>query len=355
MSFPSSRPPVLIRGRALGAGWPCFVIAEAGVNHGGDLDLARRLVDAAADAGADAVKFQTFRAEGLMVPGAPKAPYQERAPGTPADAFEMLSRLELDEASHRKLLEHCRERGILFLSTPFEEASADLLERLDLPAFKLPSGELTNLPFLAHIAGKGRPVILSTGMATLGEVERALAALAPLGRDRVVLLHCVSCYPARPGDANLRAMATLARAFQVTVGYSDHTPGLEVALAAVALGAAVLEKHLTLDRGLPGPDQAASLEPGEFRSLVAGIRTVESALGHGRKEPAPAEREVAAVARKSVFAARDLPQGTVLAACHLVLKRPATGLPPEVLPTLLGRTLRRDLPRDAPVGFGDLA
>jgi N,N'-diacetyllegionaminate synthase len=346
-----SRPAVLIHDRPVGEGHPCFVIAEAGVNHGGDLDRARRLVDAAARAGADAVKFQTFQAGRLVVAAAPKAAYQERVPGT---ALEMLRALELDEPAHRTLQAHCRDRGILFLSSPFEEASADLLERLGLPAFKLPSGELTNLPFLDHVARKGRPVLLSTGMATLGEVERALAALAPLGPGRVVLLHCVSSYPARPEDANLRAMATLARNFQVPVGYSDHTPGLEVALAAVALGAAVLEKHLTLDRTLPGPDQAASLEPGEFQALVAGVRTVESALGHGRKEPAPSELELVRVARKSVFAARDLARGTVLEPGHLVIKRPGTGLPPECLPALLGRTLRRDLPGDAPVGPGDV-
>jgi len=346
-----SPPVVLIQDRPVGEGHPCLVIAEAGVNHGGDLDQARRLVDAAVQAGADAVKFQTFKAERLVVAGAPKASYQERVPGT---AFEMLRALELDEPAHRALLAHCRDRGILFLSSPFEEASADLLERLGLPAFKLPSGELTNLPFLAHVAWKGRPVLLSTGMATLGEVERAMAALAPLGRDRVVLLHCVSSYPARPEDANLRAMATLARTFHVPVGFSDHTPGLEVSLAAVALGAAVLEKHLTLDRTLPGPDQSWSLEPGEFRALVAALRTVESALGHGRKEPAPCEREVAQAARKSVFAARDLARGTVLEFGHLAIKRPGTGLPPEGLALLLGRTLRRDLPGDAPVGLEDV-
>jgi N-acetylneuraminate synthase len=347
-------PAVLIQDRPVGPGQPCFVVAEAGVNHDGDLDLALRLVDAAAEAGADAVKFQTFAADRLMTATAPKAPYQERAPGVPPDAFAMIRRLELDEPAHRTLMAHCRDRGILFLSTPFEEASADLLERLGLPAFKLPSGEITNLPFLAHVARKGRPVILSTGMATLEEVEQAMGALEPLGRDRVILLHCVSCYPAQPADANLRAMATLAETFQVPVGFSDHTPGLEVALAAVALGAAVLEKHLTLDRGLPGPDQQASLEPGEFAALVRGVRTVEAALGHGRKEPAPGEREVADVARKSVVAACDLPQGTVLGPAHLAVKRPGTGLPPQWLPALAGRTLRRALPKDALLALEDL-
>lgn len=347
-------PSVRISTRAVGAGRPCYVIAEAGVNHNGDLELARRLVDAAADAGADAVKFQTFRAERLMTAATPKAPYQERAPGIPADAFEMIRHLELDEDAHRALVDHCRARDIQFLSSPFEEASADLLERLGLPAFKLPSGEVTNLPFLAHVARKGKPVILSTGMATLGEVGCAMAALAPLGPNQVVLLHCVSSYPARPADVNLRAMATLAKAFPVVVGYSDHTPGLEVSLAAVALGAAVLEKHLTLDRSLPGPDQAASLEPGEFRALVQGVRNVEAALGHGRKEPAPCEQEVAVVARKSVVAAQDLAAGTVLEAGHLAIKRPGTGLPPNALSTLIGRTLLRDLSRDATLAMEDL-
>lgn len=348
-------PSFALQDRVIGPGQPCFVIAEAGVNHGGDLAQALRLVEAAAAAGADAVKFQTFRAERLVTVRAPKADYQARNTGEGGAQLDMLRRLELDEAAHRALLARCRELGILFLSTPFEEASADLLEGLGLPAFKLPSGELTNLPFLAHVARKGRPVLLSTGMATLGEVEAALAVLAGEGLREVALLHCVSSYPTAPSDANLRAMATLAHAFQVPVGYSDHTQGLEVPLAAVALGACVLEKHMTLDRSLPGPDQAASLEPRELAALVAGIRTVEAALGDGLKRPAPCERNTAEVARKSVVAAADLQRGTVLEMRHLGIKRPGTGLAPALLPHLLGRTLGRDVAADALLRWEDLA
>jgi len=355
MTTETKMSPFSIAGRAIGAGHPCFVIAEAGVNHNGSLPTALALVDAAAEAGADAVKFQTFRADRLVTSGAPKADYQIRNTGNDESQQSMLKALELDEAMHLALMDHCRQRGILFLSTPFEETSADLLERLDLPAFKLPSGEITNLPFLAHVARKGRPVILSTGMADLGEVERALAVLKGAGNPPVALLHCVSAYPTSPSDANLRAMATLAQAFQVPVGYSDHTTGLEVPLAAVALGACILEKHITLDRSLPGPDQVASLEPRDLRALVAGVRTVEAALGHGRKEPAPCERNTAAVARKSLVTARALPAGTVLEAGHLVLMRPGSGLAASLLPLLAGRTVARDLPAGRVLELGDLA
>jgi len=342
-----------IAGRAIGAGMPCFVIAEAGVNHNGDLGTALRLIDAAAEAGADAVKFQTFRADRLVTAQAPKADYQARNTGSDGSQQAMLRALELDEPMHRELMAHCARRGLLFLSTPFEESSADLLERLDLPAFKLPSGEITNLPFLAHVARKGRPIILSTGMADLGEVERALAVLRAEGDPPVALLHCVSAYPTEPRDANLRAMATLALAFQVPVGYSDHTTGLEIPLAAVALGACILEKH-TLDRSLPGPDQIASLEPRDLKRLVAGVRAVESALGHGRKEPAACERNTAEVARKSLVTARPLAAGSTLGAEDLVLMRPGTGLDASFLPALAGRTLARALPAGHLLSLEDL-
>ncbi len=328
---------VRLAGRSVGPGSPAFVIAEAGVNHNGDMDLAMRLVDAAHAAGVDAVKFQTFRADRVTTTGAVKAAYQ-REPDLPGESqHEMLRRLELSPAAHRQLLEHCRARGILFLSTPFDEESADLLDDLDLPVFKIPSGELTNLPFLSHVGRKGRPVILSTGMATLGEVEAAVGSLRGAGVPALVLLHCVSNYPADPADANLRAMHVLSETFQVPVGYSDHTLGIEVSLAAVALGACVIEKHLTLDRSLAGPDQRTSLEPAEMRDLVRGIRTIEQALGHGRKEPAAAEAPIAAVARKSLVAARHIAAGVVLTDQMLAAHRPGTGLPPAVISQVVGR------------------
>ena len=334
---------IRIGARRIGAGEPAFVIAEAGVNHNGDLELAHRLVDAAADAGVDAVKFQTFRADRLVTRSAPRAAYQVHNTGSDASQHEMLRRLELAPDAHERLMRHCEQRGIMFLSTPFDEESADLLDGLGVPAFKLPSGEVTNLPLLTHVARFGRPVILSTGMAWLGEVETALHALRRAGAREVVLLHCVSTYPAEPSDTNLRAMGTLARAFGVPVGYSDHTLGLEVPLASVALGAVVVEKHITLDRSLPGPDHRASLEPGEFAELVGCIRVVEAALGHGRKEPAPSEADTARVARRSLVASRPVAAGDRIAEADVAVMRPGTGLPAAMLRHVLGRRALRDL------------
>jgi len=326
--------------RVIGGGAPCFVIAEAGVNHDGDSERARRLVEAAAAAGADAVKFQTFDAGRLATTAAPKAAYQVATTGDGESQLEMLRRLQLSNEAHRMLAEAARAAGLIFLSTPFDPPSADLLDSLDVPAFKLSSGELTNLPFLAYVAAKRRPLLVSTGMADLAEVEAAVDTIHETGARDLALLHCVSSYPAAPEDANLRAMDTLAARFQVPVGFSDHTLGLEVALAAVARGACVLEKHVTLDRTAPGPDHAASLEPAEFAALVRGVRRVEAALGHGRKEPAAAEADVARVARRSLVASRDIPEGAALTAGAVTALRPGTGLSPALLPSLLGRRAR---------------
>lgn len=332
----------------------CFVIAEAGVNHNGDMAVAHRLIDAAAAAGADAVKFQTFKADRLASAEAPKAAYQKETTGTAESQLDMLRRLELDEAQHAELMRHCADAGILFLSTPFDEDCADMLARLGVAAMKTPSGELTNLPYLAHVARLSLPMIVSTGMADLAEVAQAVAAIEAAGAPALALLHCVSAYPAPPEDANLRAMDTLARCFGVPVGFSDHTQGIAIPLAAAALGARVIEKHVTLDRTLPGPDHKASLEPAELADMVAGIRAVLAALGDGRKRPAAREAEVAAVARKSLVLARALPAGAVLAAGDLTAKRPGTGIPPGRAAELVGRSLRRALPADHPLGWGDL-
>ncbi|MFZ4594683.1 MAG: N-acetylneuraminate synthase family protein, partial [Verrucomicrobiaceae bacterium] len=260
--MPSAAPSfILPSGRALGPGHPCFIIAEAGVNHNGDLDMAFKLVDAAVEAGVDAVKFQTFKAGLLVTAHAPMAEYQKTNTGKDESQMAMLKKLEMPDDWHHALVAHCASRQILFISTPFDEISIDFLHTLDLPFFKVPSGELTNLPYLARIAHLGRPLILSTGMATLGEVEAALSCLAMHGNPPVILLHCVSTYPAEASDANLRAMETLRVSFGVPVGYSDHTLGIEVPIAAAALGACVIEKHLTLDCSLPGPDHRASLDP----------------------------------------------------------------------------------------------
>ena len=332
--------------RIIGLGCPCFVIAEAGVNHNGNLDMALKLVDIAVRAGADAVKFQTFRTECVVTKNAPKAAYQKETTGSDESQFQMLKKLELSPLAHRELQAYCRERSILFLSSPFEEKSADFLEELDVPAFKIPSGELTNLPFLEHVARKSKPMIVSTGMSTLEEVKSAVAIICKTGNADLILLHCVSDYPANAADANLRSMQTMATAFDVPVGYSDHTVGIEVALAAVALGASVLEKHFTLDRNLPGPDHRASLEPDELRILVSGVRTVEAALGHGRKEPAPCEADIAVVARKSIVTRCDVPAGTIVTRGLIVMKSPGTGLPPSMLGRIIGRIAAQHIPAD---------
>jgi N,N'-diacetyllegionaminate synthase len=340
-----------VRGITLGErriepGAPAFVVAEAGVNHNGDPALALALVDAAAEAGADAVKFQTFRTDALVSRAAPKAGYQVETTGAAESQREMLARLELSFADFARVQERCAKRGVVFFSAPFDEESADALQRLGVALFKVPSGEITNLPYLRHIARKGRPMIVSTGMCTLPEVATAMAAIRDAGDPPVALLHCVSAYPAPAGEVNLRAMDTLAAHFGVPVGLSDHTLGIEVALAAVARGSTVIEKHLTLDKTLPGPDHRASLDPAEMAALVRGIRTVEAALGDGDKRPTVSELDTRRVARKSLVAARALRAGERLGADAIVIKRPGTGIAPGELDRVLGRRLRRDLAAD---------
>jgi N,N'-diacetyllegionaminate synthase len=333
-----------------------FIIAEAGVNHNGSIDLALQLIDAAKASGADAVKFQTFRADLLATRSARKAPYQERTTSNSGESqFEMLQRLELDRAAHERLIAHCQRVGIQFLSSPFDEASADLLATMNVPLFKVPSGEITNFPFLEHVARKGRPLILSTGMSTLGEVEEAVHVLHVAGVSKLTLLHCVTEYPAPYAEVNLRAMQTLKSAFGLPVGYSDHTPGIDIAIAAAALGAEVIEKHFTLGRSLPGPDHAASLEPVELQQMVAAIHHVEAALGNGIKTPAPCELPNIGVARKSVVAARSLCAGHRLATGDLEIKRPGSGLAPKLLPALIGRTLRTGVAKDELIRWDHLA
>jgi N-acetylneuraminate synthase len=340
--------------REVGPGQPCFVIAEAGVNHNGNLNLALRLVEVAAAAGADAVKFQTFSADRVAAPSAPTAPYQAAHTGEQSQQ-EMLRQLELSRDDHRALQAHARRHGILFFSTPFDESSADLLDELGVCAFKVSSGDVTNLPFLAHLAGKGRPVILSTGMSELAEVGAAVETIRKAGDGGLALLHCVSLYPTDPALCNLRAVQTLASAFNVPCGFSDHTPGIAVALAAVALGACLIEKHLTLDRGLPGPDHHASLQPEELGELMRGIRVVQSALGDGVKRALPEEAHHRQLGRKSLHWARPLPRGTAIAPGDLIALRPATGIPPVQKADLLGRRLMRDVQAGDLVRQDDLA
>jgi N-acetylneuraminate synthase len=338
---------IKIAEKYVGAGHPCFIIAEAGVNHNGDLELARQLVDVAVASGSDAVKFQTYTTEKVMSRLAPKAEYQLQTTEVKESQFEMSKGLELPLEAFQDLKAYCDRLGILFLSSPFDEDSIDLLASLGVAAFKVPSGEITNLPYLTRMAKYGRPMIVSTGMAYLSEVETAVQTIEKAGNRQYALLHCVSNYPADPANINLRAMHTLSRAFDMPSGYSDHTPGIEIPLAAVAMGACVVEKHFTTDRNLPGPDQLASLEPTELTAMVQGIRTVESAIGNGRKDPAASEANTAAVARKSLVAARNIPANTKLTEELIAIKRPGTGLAPVQRDNLLGRTTIVDISEDS--------
>lgn len=332
----------------------CYIIAEAGVNHNGSMAIAMALIDAAADAGADAVKFQTFRAGCLVVRHAEKAAYQKRQDAAHESQLEMLSGLELSHDDHVQLISHCRSRGIQFLSTAFDSGSADYLDSLSLPFVKIPSGEITNLPRLRSAVIPGRRIILSTGMANLGEVEAALIALEKEGAswDDIIVLHCHTDYPTRFNDVNLLAMQTMSSAFPgIRVGYSDHTLGIEVPVAAVALGACLIEKHFTLDRTLPGPDHAASLQPDELRSMVTAVRNVENALGHGRKEPSASESINKLVVRKSIVAACQITAGEMLTAANLTVKRPGSGISPMRWDEVLGTRANRDYGIDELIEF----
>lgn len=325
-----------------------LIIAEAGVNHNGDLEMARRLIDAASAAGADLVKFQTFSADRLATAKAKKADYQVRETDPDESQHEMLQRLELTRDMHEILIAHCGSRGIRFFSTGFDLQSLDLLLEFGLDRFKIPSGEITNLPYLRHVGSFGKPLILSTGMATLGEIESALAVLEDAGtpRTRITVLHCSTEYPAAIDGVNLRAMLAIRDAFGVAVGYSDHTSGIEVAIAAVALGATIIEKHLTLDRTLPGPDHRASLEPAEFSAMVSAIRNVELAMGDGIKRPSPAERRNIPIARKSLVASRAIRAGEQFSEDNVTVKRPGTGISPMRWEEVLGRRAPRDFAAD---------
>ncbi|MDC1036194.1 N-acetylneuraminate synthase [Alphaproteobacteria bacterium] len=324
------------------------IIAESGVNHNGDIELAKRLIDAAADAGADLVKFQTFSAERLATQSASKADYQNQTTDQAESQFAMLKQLELSTEMHERLIAHCQQRNIGFFSAGFDIQSLDYLASLGFECFKIPSGEITNLPYLRHVGGFGKPVILSTGMATLGEIESALEVLEAAGtlRTQITVLHCNTEYPTPMQDVNLRAMCSIRDAFGVAVGYSDHTAGIEVPIAAVALGATVIEKHLTLDRNLPGPDHKASLEPDEFAEMVRSIRNIEQAIGDGIKRPSPSEAKNKPIARKSLVAAKPIHAGDQLTAENVTAKRPGTGISPMRWDEVVGRVAVCDFSAD---------
>lgn len=334
-----------------------LIIAEAGVNHNGSLELAKRLIDAAAEAGVDFVKFQTFKTEQLVSKAAAKADYQVKNTGDGGETqFEMIKKLELDRGVHEELIAYCATKNIRFFSTAFDLDSVDLLNELGLPLWKIPSGEITNLPYLRKIAALRKPTILSTGMCNLSDIEAALDVLTTGGLERgqITVLHCNTEYPTPMADVNLQAMNTIATAFGVAVGYSDHTLGIEVPIAAVARGAVCIEKHFTLDRNMDGPDHRASLEPGELKAMVSAIRNVEIALGSPLKQPSPSERKNIVVARKSVHTTRDLPAGHLLTAKDLTAMRPGDGISPMQMDALIGRTLRHSLDAATKITLTDL-
>lgn len=325
-----------------------LIIAEAGVNHNGEIDKAIRLIDVAADAGADYVKFQTFSADRLATRQAAKADYQVAALGTAETQFEMLQRLELSAEDHERIASHCVARGIGFLSTGFDQESVDFLVSMGVGILKIPSGELTNLPYLRHIARLGKPIICSTGMATLAEVGEAIDAIELAGahRSSITLLHCTTEYPAALPDVNLRAMLTLRDTYGIAIGYSDHTLGIEVPIAAVAMGATVIEKHFTLDSTFPGPDHRASLEPDQLKAMVTAIRHVELALGDGLKVPRDIEERNKLVVRKSLVAATQIRAGELFSATNLAVKRPGTGISPMRWDEVIGKYAPRDFAQD---------
>jgi len=327
---------------------PILIIAEAGVNHNGDLAVARQLIDAAADAGADLVKFQTFSANRLATRQAQKADYQSATTGSTESQHQMLNRLELSESMHFELIAHCAKRSVGFFSSGFDTKSVDFLVNLGINLFKIPSGEITNLPYLRHVGQFGKSVILSTGMATMGDVEAAIDVLEQAGtpRSRITVLHCTTEYPTPMAEVNLSAMQSMQSAFGVEVGYSDHTSGIEVAIAAAAMGATVIEKHFTLDTTLPGPDHKASLEPAELKAMISAIRNIELALGDGIKRLTPSEARNKPVVRKSLVASKVINAGEVFSADNITTKRPGIGISPMNWDAVMGRKALRDFTVD---------
>lgn len=325
-----------------------FIIAEAGINHNGSLDIAILMVDAAVAAGADAVKFQTFKADKLVAAKAPKADYQMKTTDSDESQLEMIRKLELDEAAYFTLYEYCQKKGIQFLSSPFDLESIDILENIGMKTIKIPSGEITNLPYLRKLGALNKQIILSTGMADLREIEDALGVLTDSGTplENITVLHCNTEYPTPFEDVNLRAMQTIGHAFGVAVGYSDHTLGIEVAVAAVALGAVVIEKHFTLDRSLPGPDHKASLETDDLKAMVQAIRNIEKTLGDGIKRSSPSEARNKFIARKSIVAACSIREGEFFTEKNITVKRPGTGISPMRWDEIIGLKASKPYQRD---------
>ena len=333
-----------------------YIIAEAGVNHNGSLELAKKLIDVAVEAKADAVKFQTFVAQEVISEVAPKADYQKHVTAASESMLDMVRKFELDEHAHQELMRYCASKKIAFLSTPFDFPSVDLLHRLGLTTFKIPSGEITNIPYLRKIGALKKKIILSTGMADMGEIKNALEILENAGtpRTRITVLHCNTAYPTPVEDVNLKAMLVIKEKFKVEVGYSDHTPGIEVPIAAVALGASVIEKHFTLDKSLPGPDHQASLSPDELKLMVTSIRNIEKALGDGVKKPSTSELKNKAIARKSLIARKKISKDHIITSDDIAIKRPGTGIAPQDMEKVIGLKTTCDIERDSVIEWHQL-
>jgi N,N'-diacetyllegionaminate synthase len=325
-----------------------FIIAEAGVNHNGSIDLAKKLIDVASESGADAVKFQTFKAQNLVSKSAQKADYQKQTTDQAESQFDMIKKLELDIDTHKELISYCKTKNIMFLSTPFDHDSIELLNDLGLKIFKIPSGEITNLPYLRHIGKLDKKVILSTGMANIGEIEDALDVLISVGtkKENITVLHANTMYPTPMEDVNLRAMITIGNTFDIAFGYSDHTLGIEVDIAAVALGACCIEKHFTLDKMMEGPDHKASLEPEELKAMVEAIRNIELALGSSIKKPSKSEMPNIQIARKSIVAKLDIKKGEIFTEENITIKRPGNGINPIRWDDIVGSIATKDYKED---------
>ncbi len=351
-----SKKIIKIGDREIGEGNPVFIIAEAGINHNGSMKLAKRLVDVAKDAKVDAVKFQTFKTELNVTPDTEMASYQKQNTGKQESMYDMLKKVELSEDDFKEIKEYCDKKKIMFLSTPHSNGwSVDVLEKLNVPAHKIPSGEIINLPLLEYVGKTGKPIILSTGMATLQEIEEAINTIKKTGNDKIILLQCTTQYPCLPEDANIKAMHALSKKFKTLVGFSDHTTEIVTPALAVAAGACVIEKHFTLDKNMEGPDHKASLEPQEFKEMVETVRYAEKALGNGIKKPTRAEVEIAKVSRKSIVAAKDIKKSQVIIKDMLAIKRPGTGIAPKYFNEVIGKKTKKDIKKDSLVRWKDLS
>ena len=343
---------ILIGQKVIGSESAVFVVAEIGINHDGSASQAEKLIDAAAESGADAVKFQSYRVDRLLIPSRDR--YAQQMDGTES-AYQMLRRCELSWEDQAKLKKHADAKGVLFISTPFDEESADFLDSIGVPAFKIASADVTHVPLLRHVASKAKPVLLSTGMSFLGEVADAIYHLRSAGAKEILLMHCVSSYPASPKHMNLRALQTLRSYFELSVGLSDHSEGIHLPLVATALGAVLIEKHFTLDKNAPGPDHKASIDPHDLKLLIKNLRDVEASLGDGRKRPSDAEEESRVSCRRSIVAAVDIRAHETVARWMLTFKRPGSGLEPRHLEQILGMTARRNIGKDTILQWEDLA